>query len=99
MTNLEKFTKLRRKIFLRIKYVDHMPVNFSSPIANYYPFLSTIYILKKDRYKLKFYNNKQDRIKFRIIKHELCHWFIHKFLGNNKKLHNFIDYIETPYKI
>lgn len=63
----------------------------ASPKANYYPFLKTIYILKEDRYKFKFRNTKDDKNKLKILTHELTHWFIHLFLNNNIKYHNYID--------
>jgi hypothetical protein len=66
---------------MKIKFVNKIPQwIFSSDVAAYHPFTKTIYI-----------RNNLGRRVIPVLLHELCHWFIHIFLGNNGKLHNIID--------
>lgn len=49
-----------------------------------------IYVVKQPEFK------KQER---QTLVHELCHWIVDKFLGNNKYLHKLVDKNLSAYTI
>ena len=68
-------------IRMKIKFVNEIPQwIISSDIAAYHPASNTIWIRNNLGWKT-----------IPTLLHELTHWFIHKFLGNNEKLHNKLD--------
>lgn len=76
---------LLKDIKMKIKFVKEIPQwIISSDIAAYHPASKTIWIR----------NNLGWRT-IHVLIHELTHWFIHRYLGNKKKLHNKIDHETT----
>ena len=71
----------QKLIRMKIKFVNEIPQwIISSDIAAYHPASKTIWIRNNLGWKT-----------IPTLLHELTHWFIHKFLGNNEKLHNKLD--------
>jgi hypothetical protein len=63
---------------MKIKFVNEIPQwIISSDVAAYHPASKTIWIRNNLGWKT-----------IPTLLHELTHWFIHKFLGNNEKLHS-----------
>ena len=66
---------------MKIKFVNEIPQwIISSDVAAYHPASKTIWIRNNLGWKT-----------IPTLLHELTHWFIHKFLGNNEKLHSEAD--------
>jgi len=66
---------------MEIKFVNEIPQwIISSDVAAYHPASKTIWIRNNLGWKT-----------IPTLLHELTHWFIHKFLGNNEKLHSEAD--------
>jgi len=71
----------QKLIRMKIKFVSEIPQwIISSDVAAYHPASKTIWIRNNLGWKT-----------IPTLLHELTHWFIHKFLGNNEKLHNKLD--------
>lgn len=70
---------------MKINFVKEIPQwIISSNIAAYHPKEKTIWI-----------RNDLGWSTILVLFHELQHWFIDVFLGNDEKLHNKIDNIKT----
>ncbi len=66
---------------MKLKFVNEIPQwIISSDVAAYHPASKTIWIRNNLGWKT-----------IPTLLHELTHWFIHKFLGNNEKLHSEAD--------
>jgi hypothetical protein len=66
---------------MKINFVSEIPQwIISSDIAAYHPHSRTIWIRNDLGWKT-----------IPTLCHELCHWFIDKFLGNNPNLHDKLD--------